>query len=390
MKNRLVTELRLRVPLFAFTNSREVVVEVSRAGGFGVLGAVPYSAEELAEHLDWIDAHIDGRPYGVDVVMPASTVAPSGGALDKDLLHGMIPEAQRKFVDELLARYDVPPLPEGAHHYSDLPSWIDQLTRAQIDVALSHPIRLLANALGPPPADVIARAHEHGVQVAALAGSVRHAQKQVAAGVDIVVAQGTEAGGHTGDVATMVLVPEVVDAVHPAPVLAAGGIGSGRQLAAALALGAAGAWTGSIWLVAAENQMCPQAVKEKLLAAGSRDTVRSRAMTGKPARQLRTPWTEAWESKESPGTLPLPLQFMATSDAINRIHYHAAHTPSSRARELLGSPVGQIVGRMNAVRPAAQIVEQIAAELERAVEQVGQWRAHVADDGPKQANAQLL
>jgi NAD(P)H-dependent flavin oxidoreductase YrpB (nitropropane dioxygenase family) len=280
----------------------------------------------------------------------------------------MIPEPQRRFVDELLARYEVPPLPDGVRPYSDLPSWVDQLTRAQIDVALTHPIRLLANALGPPPADVIARAHEHGVKVAALAGNVRHARKQVEAGVDIIVAQGTEAGGHTGDVSTMVLVPEVVDAVHPTPVLAAGGIGSGRQLAAALALGADGAWTGSIWLTAAENRMCPDVVKDKLVGAGSRDTVRSRAMTGKPARQLRTAWTDAWESKESPGTLPLPLQFMATSDAINRIHYHAAHSPGSKARELLGSAVGQIVGRMNAVRPAAELVEEIAAELDRTLQ----------------------
>lgn len=370
MRSRLGDELGLRIPLWAFTNSPEVVVAVSRAGGFGVLGAVPYSAEELAQHLDWIDAHIDGRPYGVDVVMPASTVAPSEGALDKELLQGMIPEPQRRFVDELLARYQVPPLPEGVRPYSDLPSWVDQLTRAQIDVALRHPIRLLANALGPPPADVIARAHEHGVKVAALAGSVRHARKQVEAGVDIIVAQGTEAGGHTGEVSTMVLVPEVVDAVHPAPVLAAGGIGTGRQLAAAMALGADGAWTGSIWLTAAENRMCPDVVKEKLLAAGSRDTVRSRAMTGKPARQLRTAWTDAWESKESPGTLPLPLQFMATSDAINRIHYHAAHTPASKARELLGSAVGQIVGRMNAVRPAAEIVEEMAAEFARTMQRL--------------------
>ena len=370
MKSRLGDEFGLRLPLFAFTNSPEVVVAVGRAGGFGVLGAVPYSAEELARHLDFIDAHIDGRPYGVDVVMPASSVAPSEGALDKALLQGMIPEPQRRFVDELLARYEVPPLPEGVRPYSDLPSWVDQLTRAQIDVALTHPIRLLANALGPPPADVIARAHEHGVKVAALAGSVHHARKQAAAGVDIIVAQGTEAGGHTGEVSTMVLVPEVVDAVHPAPVLAAGGIGTGRQLAAAMALGADGAWTGSIWLCAAENRMCPDVVKDKLCAAGSRDTVRSRAMTGKPARQLRTAWTEAWESQESPGTLPLPLQFMATSDAINRIHYHAAHSPSSRARELLGSAVGQIVGRMNAVRPAAEIVEEIAADFARTMQRL--------------------
>ena len=365
MKSRLAAQLGLRLPLFAFTNSREVVVEVGRAGGFGVLGAVAFSAEELATHLDWIDAHSDGRPYGVDVVMPASTVAPTDGDFDHGALQGMIPEAQRRFVDQLLERYGVPPLPEGVRPYSDLPSWVNALSRAQVEIALRHPIKLLANALGPPPDDVIAAAHARGVLVAALAGNVHHARKQVAAGVDIIVAQGTEAGGHTGDVSTMVLVPEVVDAVAPVPVLAAGGIGSGRQLAAAMALGADGAWTGSIWLTAAENQVTPDVVKQKLVGATSRDTVRSRAMTGKPARQLRTAWTDAWDAKESPGTLPLPLQFMCTSDAINRIHYHAAHTPASQARELLGSAVGQIVGRMNAVRPAAELVEEIAGELAR-------------------------
>jgi NAD(P)H-dependent flavin oxidoreductase YrpB (nitropropane dioxygenase family) len=366
MKSRLAQRFGLRIPLFAFTNSREVLVAVSRAGGMGVFGAVAYSADELAEHLDWVDAHVDGRPYGVDVVMPASS-AIGEAEIDHQALQRMIPEAQREFVTEMLERYQVPPLPASAHVYSDLPSFVNALSRAQVEVALQHPIKLLANALGPPPEDVIAAAHAQGVQVAALAGSVRHARKQVEAGVDIIVAQGTEAGGHTGEVSTMVLVPEVVDAVAPVPVLAAGGIGSGRQLAAAMALGADGAWTGSIWLTAAENQVTPPVVKEKLLAASSRDTVRSRAMTGKPARQLRTAWTEAWDGKESPGTLPLPLQFMATSDAINRIHYHAAHTPASRAKELLGSAVGQIVGRMNAVKPAAEIVEEIAGELQRTV-----------------------
>jgi len=361
----------LRIPLFAFTNSPEVVVAVSRAGGMGVLGAVPYTADELARHLDWIDEHIQGRPYGVDIVMPASYAGADQGALGKEAFAEMIPAEHRKFIDELLSRYHVPPLPEGMRPYEDLLSWVHHLTRSQVEVALQHPIKLLANALGPPPEDVIAKAHGRGVKVAALAGSVRHAQKQVAAGVDIIVAQGTEAGGHTGDVSTMVLVPEVVDAVAPAPVLAAGGIGCGRQLAAAMALGADGAWTGSIWLTAAETKMTPQVVKEKLLRAGSRDTVRSRALTGKPARQLKTAWTEAWESKESPGYLPLPLQYMATSDAVNRIHFHAANSPESQARELLGSPVGQIVGRMNAIRPAAEIVEEIAAEYHRVLARLG-------------------
>jgi NAD(P)H-dependent flavin oxidoreductase YrpB (nitropropane dioxygenase family) len=372
MKSRLAAELDLRIPLFAFTNSPEVVVAVTRAGGMGILGAVPYTADELARHLDWIDAHIQGRPYGVDIVMPASYAGADQGALGKEAFQEMIPGEHRKFIDDLLIRYRVPPLPEGVRPYEDLLSWVHHLTRSQVEVALQHPIKILANALGPPPADVIEKAHARSVRVAALAGSVHHAQKQVAAGVDIIVAQGTEAGGHTGDVSTMVLVPEVVDAVTPAPVLAAGGIGCGRQLAAAMALGADGAWTGSIWLTSAETKMTPEVVKEKLLHATSRDTVRSRALTGKPARQLKTPWTEAWEAKESPGYLPLPLQYMATSDAVNRIHFHAAHSPDSGARELLGSPVGQIVGRMNAIRPAAEIVEEIAAEFLRTLQRLAE------------------
>jgi NAD(P)H-dependent flavin oxidoreductase YrpB (nitropropane dioxygenase family) len=372
VKSRLAEKFGLRIPLFAFTNSPEVTVAVSRAGGMGVLGAVPYTADELARHLDWIDEHIQGRPYGVDIVMPASYAGADQGALGKDAFQDMIPGEHRRFIDELLARYQVPPLPDGFRPYEDLLSWVHHLTRTQVEVALQHPIKILANALGPPPPDVIQKAHDKNVLVAALAGSVRHAQKQVAAGVDIIVAQGTEAGGHTGDVSTMVLVPEVVDAVSPVPVLAAGGIGCGRQLAAALALGADGAWTGSIWLTSAETKMTPEVVKQKLLAATSRDTVRSRALTGKPARQLKTAWTEAWEAKESPGYLPLPLQYMATSDAVNRIHYHAAHTKESRASELLGSPVGQIVGRMKAIRPAAEIVEEIAAEFQRALQRISE------------------
>ena len=144
---------------------------------------------------------------------------------------------------------------------------------------LAHPARLIANALGSPPPDIIASAHDRGMLVAALAGKAAHATSHVAAGVDIVVAQGYEAGGHTGEIASMVLVPEVVDAVGPeVPVLAAGGIGSGRQIAAALALGAAGVWMGSAWLITSEyaNLSPLPGLREALLKATSSDTVRSR------------------------------------------------------------------------------------------------------------------
>lgn len=374
MRTRLTEMFKLEVPLFAFTRSREVVVEVSKAGGMGVLGAIAHTAKELADDLDWIDAHIGGRPYGVDVVMPASYAGSEqetevGAALSKETFEEMLPQAHREFVTDLMLRYAVPPLPEGQAASESLLSWTYSKARPLVDIALSHPIKLLANALGPPPPDIIAKAHEHGVLVAALTGSVHHAQKQVEAGVDIIVAQGCEAGGHTGEIATMVLVPDIVDAVHPTPVLAAGGIGTGRQMAAALALGAEGVWTGSIWLTAAESNT-PKVVREKLLKAGSADTVRSRAMTGKPARQLKTAWTQEWEAKTSPGTLPMPLQFMLTAEAVTRIH-QAADNPNSRASELLGSAVGQIVGRMNVERPAGEIVRDMVAEAERVVRRLG-------------------
>ena len=222
---------------------------------------------------------------------------------------------------------------------------------------------MLVNALGPPPADVVQTAHEHGMKVAALASTIRHAEKHRANGVDIIVAQGTEAGGHTGEISSVVLWPDVVEAMGPdVPVLAAGGIGRGSQIAAAIAMGCAGAWTGSIWLTVAESDMAPLVV-EKMLAAGSHETVRSRVLTGKPARQLRTEWTEAFERPDSPGYLPMPLQFMLVADAYNRI---------SRAqnRELTGMAVGEIVGTMRQVRPARDVIFELVSEYVEAAERI--------------------
>jgi NAD(P)H-dependent flavin oxidoreductase YrpB (nitropropane dioxygenase family) len=338
-----------------------VVAAVSRAGGLGVLGALAFSNEQLEVELDWIDQHVGGKPYGVDVVMPVSYMGAEQGGIDKAQLEAMIPEQHRRFVQETLERYNVPKLPEGQSSFEELLGWTHNAARSQVDVALSHPIKLLVNALGTPPRDVVDKVHAQGALVAALVGRVDQAERQVEAGVDVVVAQGSEAGGHTGEIGTMVLVPDVVDAVHPTPVLAAGGIACGRQVAAALALGAEGVWTGSVWLAVTESDLHPAATK-KLLAATARDTVRSRSMTGKPARMLRTPWTEAWDSPESPGTLPMPLQFMATAEAITRIH-HYAHLEQYGAKDLIGTPVGQVVGRMKAVRPAREVIYDMVNEF---------------------------
>jgi NAD(P)H-dependent flavin oxidoreductase YrpB (nitropropane dioxygenase family) len=346
----------IEFPIFAFSHCRDVVAAVSRAGGFGVLGALAFTPDELEIELAWIDDHVDGKPYGVDLVMPANYVGKGGKQPDEHELRAMIPQEHWDYVDAILAEYDIPQLPEDYDERARAAGLgvDDQATRA-VEVALKHPIKLLVNALGPPPKEVVDTAHEHDVLVAALVGSKRHAEKQVEQGVDVIVAQGTEAGGHTGDISTMVLVPEVVDAVGPdVPVLAAGGIGTGRQMAAALALGAQGAWTGSIWLSVAEADTPAQAL-ENILAADSRSTVRSRAMTGKPARQLRTAWTEAWERDDAPKTLPMPLQGILFGEMARRVS--RAHN-----RELSGFPVGQIVGRMNRVRPTHEVMFELVQE----------------------------
>jgi len=350
-------------PIFAFSHSREVVAAVSRAGGLGVFGALAYPVDRLQEELAWVDEHVDGRPYGVDVVMPASAAGADLSGPDlATQLDAMIPEGHRRYVEEVLDRHGVPPLPPDAPRPRGLLGWTDQGARSQVEVALAHPISLLVSALGPPPEDVVARCRERGIKVAALIGTPDQARKQVAAGVDLIVASGTEAGGHTGEISTLVLVPDVVDAVAPVPVLAAGGVGDGRQLAAVLALGAQGAWTGSIWLTTAESSVAP-VVRDKLLGAGSRDTVRSRALTGKPARQLRTPWTDAWDDPAGPGALPMPLQFMLTAEAQTRIGV-------SGNAALAGSPVGQIVSRMDRVRPVSEVIEDLVQGATAAVERL--------------------
>ena len=357
MRTPVCDQFGIEFPIFAFSHCRDVVAAVSRAGGLGVLGALAFTPDELETELAWIDDHCDGKPYGVDLVMPANYVGKGGVQPSAEELRAMIPQEYWDFTDTILNEYGIPPLPADYDERARAAGLgvDDQATRA-VEVALKHQhVRLLVNALGPPPKEVVDKAHEHNVLVAALVGSKRHAEKQVEIGVDVIVAQGTEAGGHTGDIATMVLVPEVVDAVGPqVPVLAAGGIGTGRQMAAALALGAQGAWTGSIWLTVAEADT-PGEAQQNILAADSRATVRSRAMTGKPARQLRTAWTEAWEREDAPKTLPMPLQGILYGEMARRVT--RAHN-----RELAGFPVGQIVGRMNKIRPTQEVMLDLVEE----------------------------
>jgi NAD(P)H-dependent flavin oxidoreductase YrpB (nitropropane dioxygenase family) len=357
MRTPLCPLLSIEHPIAGFTPSEHVAAAISRAGGLGVLGCVRFNdPADLDAVLDWMDANTEGKPYGVDVVMPARV--PTEGAAAE--LGGLIPPAHREFVEDTLLKLGVPPLPDGdgGQAGDGVLGWLHSVARQHVEVALAHPARLIANALGPPPPDVIARAHEHGMLVAALAGKAAHARSHVANGVDIVVAQGYEAGGHTGEIASMVLIPEVVDAVGPqVPVLAAGGIGSGRQIAAALALGAVGVWMGSAWLTTEEYapSAAMPAVRTALLAATSSDTVRSRVYSGKPARLLRNRWTQAWEEPGAPEPLPMPLQNLLVSEAHQRLM-------RSGQPDVVPMPVGQIVGRMNEVRPVAEVMADLLRE----------------------------
>lgn len=367
MRTRLCEVLGIEHPIVGFTPSEQVAAAISRAGGLGVLGCVRFNdPADLEAALCWMDVNTDGRPYGIDVVMPAK-VPIEGVPAD---LGALIPAGHREFVAGTLAKLGVPPLPDDGPAGDGVLGWLHSVARQHVEVALAHPARLIANALGPPPADVISRAHERGMLVAALAGTAKHARAHVAGGVDIVVAQGYEAGGHTGEIASMVLVPEIVDAVGAeVPVLAAGGIGCGRQVAAALALGAVGVWMGSAWLTTAEYTLSADmpAVREALLAATSSDTVRSRIYSGKHARLLRNRWTQAWAEPGAPEPLPMPLQNLLVSEAHQRLM-------RSGQPDLVPMPVGQIVGRMNEVRPVAEVMSDLLREADETLARLGTLR----------------
>lgn len=237
-------------------------------------------------------------------------------------------------------------------------------------VALSHPARLLACALGPAPADVIDLAHERGTVVVGMVGQVRHAERHVAAGADAVVAVGTEAGGHTGEISTTVLVPQVVEALEPIPVLAAGGIATGRQVAAVLALGATAAWTGSVWLPCDTSEV-GDTIKRKLFQASSLDTVRSRWGTGRPVRQLRTPWVDAWDEPGAPPALPSPLQGMLVEQASTSMRIN-------RLDDLTPYPVGQVIGMLDGPTAPAEVFEKMVSELDCTLGSLSAMRFPVA------------
>ena len=369
MDNKVCRLTGCEFPLFAFSHCRDVVVAVSKAGGFGVLGATRFTPEQLEEELVWIDQHIDGAAYGVDVLVPETVDPRVADFASNEARAAAISDQHRQFTSDLLGQYGVAVSPGDVVQYQGRAGITPENGYALMDVAFRHPIRLIANALGIAPPRMIAEGKARGVPVAALVGAKEHALRQAAAGVDIIVAQGTEAGGHCGEVSTLVLIPEVVRALKAAgyeiPVLAAGGIMTGGQMAGMMATGAEGAWTGSVWLATTESETS-EAFRDKMVAARSRDTVRSRSRTGKPARQLKTAWHEAWDAADGPGALPMPLMGMVSEPAFRRIE-NAVINGNESARDLVSYFVGQGVGLIDQVRSAKGVVQDFREEFAEAV-----------------------
>ena len=371
MKSKACELLGIEFPLFAFSHCRDVVAGVSAAGGFGVLGAVGHTPESLDIELNWIDEHCEGKPYGVDLLVPTSMDSKEAG-LSRRELEDRIPLEHKRYIEELLARHNI--------DTSDL--WNDVMhdgvgdnmrkagADAVLETAFKHPVRMVVNALGVPPDFMIERARENNVAVGALAGAREHAIKHADAGIDLIIVAGTEAGGHCGEVSTMVLVPEVIEEIRDSGmvVLAAGGIVTGRQMAACMAMGADGVWTGSVWLTTVEAETLP-VVKEKMLVANSRQTVRSRSRTGKYTRQLRSAWTDAWQVEECPEPLPMPLQGVVANAAFRKIN-QLAQSEHEGAKQLANYFVGQGVGLMNETKDVRTVVYDFMEDYLAATERL--------------------
>ncbi len=357
----LSTELSRRIgcehAIFAFAHSVDVVVEVCLAGGVGVYGATRRFPEEIEAELSEIRERVGGRPFGVDLVLPKGMPEDN----DRDQIEARIPEEHRQFVRDLRARYGIPDSDNEPGMRSRFVR-SEEVATAQIDAVLRSDVNMFAMGIGSPPA-VVARAKREGKTVVSLVGKPDHARRAVDAGADLVVAQGYDAGAHTGQIGTFSLVPQVVDAVAPVPVIAAGGVATGRHVAAALMLGAQGVWTGTVWLGCVEADMDP-IVQAKLFAAGSDDTLISRANSGKPLRQIRTAWSDEWSGAAAPTPLSMPYQDILVGDVLGAIHRH-------RVEPLMHTPAGQSVAYLHAPRTVAETMSSLVDEAEATLAEAG-------------------
>lgn len=336
---------------------------VSNAGGLGVIGATGMSPERLLAAIRKIRDLTD-QPFGVDLLLPGDIARRTPGAHPEKHERPTIDERHRKFVGALAEEWDLPDEPERPRRTGFGVGALDQ----QMEILFEERVPVFAAGLGDP-GTLVDAAHERGIKVLALVGNVKNARRVAASSVDAVVAQGAEAGGHTGRIGTMALIPQTVDAVAPTPVIAAGGIADGRGLAAALMLGAVGAWCGTAFLATeesfmdsiddhAESAWRAQVIKQRIVDATDEDTRVSRVLTGKTARLINTPLVEAWERDDAPPTLPMPLQGALVAPLLRRIN-------RGRRADLTTEAMGQVAGMIGAIRPAREVLEKMVERAEQ-------------------------
>lgn len=339
-------------PVFAFAHSVPVAAAVSRCGGLGTYGATRRTPQEIRDELAALRRLAPDAPIGVNLVLPPGMPEDD----DPQVLERALPERHKAFVAGLYAKYDVPPPRRRGMRTRFLRS--NEVARAQMQAVLESDVDLVACGIGAP-ADFVERCKRGGKRIVALCGSVRHARRAIDAGADLLVAQGHDSAAHTGPIGTFSLVPEVVEAAGTVPVLAAGGVMTGRHVAASLALGAQGAWTGSIWLATEEYAIHP-VLLDKLIAAGSEDTVITRAESGKTFRQLRSAWSDEWAAPDAPRPLAMPLQDVLVGDLLGAIDDHAV-------APLMHYAVGQGVAWIRERRTVAEVYATLVDDTRAAL-----------------------
>lgn len=333
-----------------------LVAAVSNAGGLGVLGGTGYGPAEMEQAIKEIRALTD-RPFGVDILLPV--LGPKGGAAaelpDMNTLTAMIPAAHREKVEAMRVALGLPEVaPRPARNASERAGMASALfdPQSQIDVIVGMGVPVLATGLGDP-APFMRQLRDAGTKVISLVGNVKGARRVLASGVDAVVAQGTEAGGHTGRIGTLALLPQVMDVAGDVPVVAAGGIGDGRGLAAALAMGCEGVWCGTVF-IATEEAHQERSRKERIVAADDESTRVSRIYSGKTMRNLTNPLIEAWDES---GIKALPMGMQS-----------ALIAPLLRGAEAAGHndwsmlAAGQVSGLVKAIRPAGDVVAEMVSD----------------------------
>ena len=356
MNNKLQTsiceEYGIKYPVFGFAHSVNATIAITNAGGLGVFGGTRSTPEEIEEAMALIRAGVGDKPFGIDLVMPPGMPEQD----NRDAIEAEIPSEHRSFVKGIIEKYKVPAATKAGMRSRFVRS--TEMEDQQLDAVMSSSVDLFACGIGAPPR-AMDRARSLGKKTCALVGSPHHMQRAMQTGLDLVVAQGYDAGAHTGQIGTFSLIPQIVEAAEGLPVLAAGGVATGRHIAASLMLGAVGVWIGTAWLTTTEHEdhMSPLNQK-KLLEAGAGDTVISRADSGKTLRQIRSAWSMEWSSEDAPAPLKMPYQDILVGDLLGAIDEHEIEA-------LTHSPAGQGIGWFNEVKSVDEVMQGLVLEAEK-------------------------